>query len=353
MNVRLLLLESTILFLSKEPIIKACLTDTKNHNWSQVINQIWLSFVFPRVHLTPQLNKPLFQRSTNQCPLCRPRLRVDQRFGAMRRTVHRPIQNGLLFDGFILYHRTGHRMCGPRSAKFLFRQTESTQKRHQLPKTDSVCFQIIFETIYIIFRTTVFVLLVKNDTSHAIDAFSKAQISSAVLLCILYYSFFYFYIPELNCVRKTKENHEKTSVLYRYLFNDMSDFPFTSIYDFFPGIMENPGGKLDKKLCLLSLSFAKQSIVKQILTEGEKYVMTISPVLTFSQQSMYDIVNNLGSLAARFVFRPIEESAYFYFTQMIRRDAAISKQEQVMLKKLSKCNDFKMISNLDEYVRGG
>lgn len=29
--------------------------------------------------------------------------------------------------------------------------------------------------------------------------------------------------------------------------------------------------------------------------------MTISPVLSFSQQSMYDIVNNLGSLAARLV----------------------------------------------------
>lgn len=56
---------------------------------------------------------------------------------------------------------------------------------------------------------------------------------------------------------------------------------------------------LDPKLCLLTVSFIKQSVVKQILTEGERYVMTISPVLTFSQQSMYDIVNNLGSLAAR------------------------------------------------------
>lgn len=43
MNVRLLLLESTILFLSREPILKACLTDTKSHNWAQVINQIWLT----------------------------------------------------------------------------------------------------------------------------------------------------------------------------------------------------------------------------------------------------------------------------------------------------------------------
>ncbi|CAH1970858.1 unnamed protein product [Acanthoscelides obtectus] len=56
--------------------------------------------------------------------------------------------------------------------------------------------------------------------------------------------------------------------------------------------------------------------------------MTISPVLTFSEQSMYDIVNNLGSLAARFIFRPIEESSYFYFTQMIKRDVPLEDQNQ-------------------------
>nr|CAH7718037.1 unnamed protein product [Callosobruchus chinensis] len=43
MNVRLLLLESTILFLSQEPIFKACLADTKSQNWAQIVNQVWLS----------------------------------------------------------------------------------------------------------------------------------------------------------------------------------------------------------------------------------------------------------------------------------------------------------------------
>lgn len=59
---------------------------------------------------------------------------------------------------------------------------------------------------------------------------------------------------------------------------------------------------LNQDLCILAVSFAKQCVVKQVLTEGERYVMTISPLLTFSQQSMYDIVNNLGSLAARCVY---------------------------------------------------
>lgn len=80
------------------------------------------------------------------------------------------------------------------------------------------------------------------------------------------------------------------------------------------------------------LSFAKQGVLKQVLTEGEKYVMSVSPVLSFSEQATYDIVNNMGSLAARFIFRPIEDSSYFYFTQTIARDIRLKdqKQEQVL-----------------------
>lgn len=74
------------------------------------------------------------------------------------------------------------------------------------------------------------------------------------------------------------------------------------------------------------LSFFKQGLLKQVLTEGEKYVMSISPILTFHQQATYDIVNNLGSLAARFVFRPIEENSYFYFTQTIKREIPLAQQ---------------------------
>lgn len=70
-------------------------------------------------------------------------------------------------------------------------------------------------------------------------------------------------------------------------------------------------------------------MLKQILTEGEKYVMSLTNVLTFHEQAIYDIVNNLGSLAARFVFRPIEDNSYFYFTQTISRNVPFNQQEKV------------------------
>lgn len=92
---------------------------------------------------------------------------------------------------------------------------------------------------------------------------------------------------------------------------------------------EFQGTIFNDDLQTLVLSFFKQGIMKQVLTEGERYVMSMSPILTFHQQATYDIVNNLGSLFARFVFRPIEENSYFYFTQTILRDVPLDKQKRV------------------------
>lgn len=89
------------------------------------------------------------------------------------------------------------------------------------------------------------------------------------------------------------------------------------------------GTKFNEDLQKLVLSFFKQGLLKQVLTEGEKYVMSVSPILAFHEQATYDIVNNLGSLAARFIFRPIEENSYFYFTQTISRNVLLAKQSRV------------------------
>ncbi|XP_050311216.1 protein RFT1 homolog isoform X2 [Anthonomus grandis grandis] len=284
MNVRLLLLESTILFLSKEPLLKACLTNAKSHNWAQVVNLIWLS-----VPLSALLGVILVYIWIN---------------------VLSPTE-----DIYFTQYKYG---CYAIALSCIIEQaTQSVVLVAQ-----SFCFvklKIVIETFYVLGRTLIFVTLVLNRPSYAINAFSIAQLLSAVLFSILYYGFFAWYIPELKKKGKTGQDP---------LFADMADFPFRNIYDFLPGVMKNQGDIIDKKLLILTTTFVKQSFIKQILTEGERYVMTISPVLTFSQQSMYDIVNNLGSLAARFIFRPIEESSYFYFTQTIHRDEPLKQQDQ-------------------------
>lgn len=66
--------------------------------------------------------------------------------------------------------------------------------------------------------------------------------------------------------------------------------------------------------------------MKQLLTDGERYVMTFFNTLKFDQQGVYDVVNNLGSLAARFLFKPVESAAYFYFSQLVQREVSINTQ---------------------------
>lgn len=57
--------------------------------------------------------------------------------------------------------------------------------------------------------------------------------------------------------------------------------------------------------------------------------MTFLNVLSFGDQGVYDIVSNLGSMVARFIFWPIEESFYIFFAKVLERGCDVEKQKQV------------------------
>jgi oligosaccharide translocation protein RFT1 len=62
----------------------------------------------------------------------------------------------------------------------------------------------------------------------------------------------------------------------------------------------------------LAVQFFIQSFEKLLLTEGEKFVfvsVTRKSAADLDQQGVYSVVQNLGSLVARFVFQPLEEVA--------------------------------------------
>ena len=44
---------------------------------------------------------------------------------------------------------------------------------------------------------------------------------------------------------------------------------------------------------------------------------------------VYDVINNLGSLAARFIFLPIEESFYVFFASILYRGEPAERQKKV------------------------
>ena len=75
--------------------------------------------------------------------------------------------------------------------------------------------------------------------------------------------------------------------------------------------------------------------MKQLLTDCEKYVMTFFNLLTLSEQGIFDVVSNLGSLAARFIFRPAEESAYFFFSQLWARGEPVESQNEENYEKVT------------------
>ena len=104
------------------------------------------------------------------------------------------------------------------------------------------------------------------------------------------------------------------------------DFPFRDLAQLLP----SPPSQfsVDPEQRRVASSFVGQAMVKQVLTDCKKYVMTIFNLLTLSEQGIFDVVSNLGSLAARFIFRPIEESSYFFFSQLWTRGQSCEDQNQ-------------------------
>ena len=89
-----------------------------------------------------------------------------------------------------------------------------------------------------------------------------------------------------------------------------------SLLDFRPSFQPISSSSL--KLIAL---FFNQSFLKQLLTEGEKYLLSFSSV-SMHDQGVYEVVNNLGSLFARFLFQPLEEGCYLFFTQVALSSAS-------------------------------
>lgn len=297
MNVRLLLLESTILFLSREPFHRACLGQKDKTPWRDLFNQIWLS-----VPVSCVLSLVFVYIWLNLLPLGHPEHAAQYEFACW----------SVAFSCVL-------ELCGANLSLV----------------AQLFCFiklKVALDTLHIFIRTVLFLSIVIYDRSLALVAFSVAQVGSIGSIVISYYIFFYWYIKNKSVYTKGKIRTKLIPVIViTSLYNEMEDFQFTSLGDFLPKYSGSLSTMFNKRLSTLTYSFAKQGVVKQILTEGEKYVMSVSPVMTFTEQATYDVVNNLGSLAARFIFRPIEDSSYFYFTQMVNRDLPLTKQDETKI----------------------
>lgn len=302
MNVRLLLLESTLLFFSKESIIRAALSSTTQENnkpsWAQLVNQMWTT-----VPMCCFLSIPCLYIWLNLMSPVNDEYQEAYKFACYAMVFSCICELTAEAPAFI-----GQVFC-------------------------FVKLKVILDTLHILIRSLVFIVLVLNNKNIAIYAFGIAQFTSCCTIIIGNYGFFHIYIKKLTKYREDVKKNDDIKKQYGKYYDNMQDFPFRNIVDFMPGVLDNTSdGVLNPDLNVLVLSFIKQGVLKQVLTEGERYVMSVSPVLSFSQQATYDVVNNMGSLAARFIFRPIEDSSYFYFTQTIARDIELKNQKQDKVK---------------------
>ncbi|TRX97042.1 hypothetical protein FHL15_001836 [Xylaria flabelliformis] len=79
-------------------------------------------------------------------------------------------------------------------------------------------------------------------------------------------------------------------------------------------------GYFYKPTLQLANSLVSQSVVKHILTQGDTFLVSI--LSDPQSQGVYALANNYGSLLARLVFQPIEESSRNYFSKLLSSSSA-------------------------------
>ncbi|EKM74897.1 hypothetical protein AGABI1DRAFT_132740 [Agaricus bisporus var. burnettii JB137-S8] len=78
-------------------------------------------------------------------------------------------------------------------------------------------------------------------------------------------------------------------------------------------------GFVDSRLFKLAATMTGQSVVKHVLTEGDKFILSwFSPL---QDQGGYALAVNYGSLIARILFQPIEEVMRLYFSKTFSQES--------------------------------
>ena len=94
-----------------------------------------------------------------------------------------------------------------------------------------------------------------------------------------------------------------------YHFRDLKDL---TVSDLLPS-PDKSGVYFDPVQLTRLKDFFVLNFSKQLLTEGERYVVTFFNLLTLEAQGQWDSITALGALFPRFLFRPLEESFAIHF----------------------------------------
>ncbi|KAI7886932.1 Rft-1-domain-containing protein [Lichtheimia hyalospora FSU 10163] len=129
-----------------------------------------------------------------------------------------------------------------------------------------------------------------SHNAYGVLAFAVAQMAFGLIMMIGYFAFF---------INKVQSRHMKMSSL-------------------FPQKLKASNGRsyyFDKPMLNLASTLTKQSLLKHVLTEGDK--MLISAICSDNDQGIYAFVVNYGSLIVRILFQPLEETTRTLFSKLL------------------------------------
>ena len=267
-NVRLNLLDDTLMFLSREGFRLACLGHTSGREgWASMINLMWLCL-----------------------PCC----------------LLWSLGLGWVWAA-LLPAPAPHLLAQYTRAVWLVAATAVLQMLAEAPWVAAQLLQLVrlrvlLDTVWVLTRVAVLCLAVTYTPDRVVEVWAWGHALASLLYVLGHYLAF--------------------SIILK---SPKPGLPLTKLQDLLPSVRDF---RLEAGQWRVARTFLGQGVVKQLLTEGEKYVMTVFSLLSLSEQGIYDVVVNLGSLAARFIFRPVEESSYFFFSQLWQRGGELGEQEQ-------------------------
>jgi oligosaccharide translocation protein RFT1 len=145
-------------------------------------------------------------------------------------------------------------------------------------------------------------ILIYYNREFALYYYGFGYIIYSLLITLSYYLYFF------SC------NEEKRHRLFEIKsFKDLIIKPTTPY--------------VDHKLLNETITFFRQGIWMKILTEGERYIMSLFNLVSYKDQGIFDTINNLGSLLPRLIFSTLEESAYAYFQQTLARTKTANDEQ--------------------------
>ena len=135
--------------------------------------------------------------------------------------------------------------------------------------------------------------------------FAVGQIAYAFVLVIMYYRGVWSQANRMNFSLMPRPiNNEYSILIAEYNF----DLTFSSPHHYLLSLFPRP-------ILSLVTSFYGQSVLKHLLTQGDAYLSAL--FTTTTSQGAYALASNYGSLLARMVFQPIEESSRSVFSRLL------------------------------------